>query len=154
MLFPRFAYLANPDNSREYDFTFDWQKTITADLAFSIGDTFTHLTNTVKPNGTIGTLNGWGNIETQLEYQLYVNPEHEFIVSTAVSVEWGHTGDVGIGFADPFTSITAKGFRRQGLWRCGGRVGEAHRGHRRNRLHLVNPPDRRDGSGPIRQRSD
>jgi hypothetical protein len=112
---PSFAYLANPDNSREYDFTFDWQKTITADLAFSIGDTFTHLTNTVKPNGTIGTLNGWGNIETQLEYQLYVNPEHEFIVSTAVSVEWGHTGDVGIGFADPFTSITAKGFVGKGF---------------------------------------
>ena len=68
-----------------------------------------HLTNTVKPNGTIGTLNGWGNIETQLEYQLYVNPEHEFIVSTAVSVEWGHTGDVGIGFRSIYDHLR-KGF--------------------------------------------
>ena len=112
---PTFAYLANPDNSNEFDFNFDYAKTITADLGFSIGDTFTHLTNTVKPDGTIGTLNGWGNIETQLKYQLYVNPEHEFIVSTAVSVEWGHTGDVGAGFADPFTSITAKGYVGKGF---------------------------------------
>jgi hypothetical protein len=114
---PTFAYLANPDNSNEYDFNFnfDYAKTITADLGFSIGDTFTHLTNTVKPDGTIGTLNGWHNIETQLKYQLYVNPEHEFIVSVAGSVEWGHTGDVGIGFADPYLSITAKAYVGKGF---------------------------------------
>jgi hypothetical protein len=112
---PLFTYAPNPDGSNEYDFGFAWQKTITADLSFSIGDTFTHLTNTVKPNGTIGTLNGWHNIETQLKYQLYVNPEHEFIVSVAGSVEWGHTGDVGIGFADPFSSITAKAFVGKGF---------------------------------------
>ena len=112
---PLFTYAPNPDGSNEYDFRFAWQKTITADLSFSIGDTFTHLTNTVKPDGTIGTLNGWHNIETQLKYQLYVNPEHEFIVSVAGSVEWGHTGDVGIGFADPFSSITAKAFVGKGF---------------------------------------
>jgi hypothetical protein len=112
---PLFTYATNPDGSSEYDFGFAWQKTITADLSFSIGDTFTHLTNTVKPDGTIGTLNGWHNIETQLKYQLYVNPEHEFIVSVAGSVEWGHTGDVGIGFADPFSSITAKAFVGKGF---------------------------------------
>jgi hypothetical protein len=112
---PLFTYAPNPDGSDEYDFGFAWQKTITADLSLSIGDTFTHLTNTVKPDGTIGTLNGWHNIETQLKYQLYVNPEHEFIVSVAGSVEWGHTGDVGIGFADPFSSITAKAFVGKGF---------------------------------------
>ena len=31
------------------------------------------------------------------------------------AVEWGHTGDVGIGFADPFTTITAKGFVGKGF---------------------------------------
>jgi hypothetical protein len=112
---PSFAYFANPDNSNEFDFGVEWQKTITADLSFFIGDTFTHLTNTVKPNGTIGTLNGWGNIETQLKYVPYQNAEHEFIVAIAGNVEWGHTGDVGIGFADPFTSITAKGFVGKGF---------------------------------------
>jgi hypothetical protein len=112
---PTFAYVANPDNSNEYDFNFDYAKTITADLGFSIGNTFTHLTNTMKPDGTIGTLNGWHNIETQLKYQLYVNPEHEFIVSLASSVEWGHTGNVGSGFADPYSSITAKGYVGKGF---------------------------------------
>jgi len=41
---PTFAYIANPDNSNEYDFNFFYQKTITYDLSFSIADTFTHLT--------------------------------------------------------------------------------------------------------------
>jgi hypothetical protein len=114
MALPAFAYIANPDNSNEFDFAVEWQKTITADLSFSIGSAFTHLTHTVKPDGTIGTLNGWNNIETQLKYQLYTNAEHEFIVSVAGNVEWGHTGSLTIG-ADPYTSITAKGFVGKGF---------------------------------------
>ncbi len=97
----------------------------------------------MKPDGTIGTLNGWGNIETQLKYQLYTNAEHEFIVSTAVSVEWGHTGDVGVGFADPFTSITAKGYVGKGFGDVDAEWLKPYRGDWRSRLHLVNPPDRR-----------
>ncbi|HUZ90739.1 MAG TPA: hypothetical protein VMU78_02385 [Methylocella sp.] len=112
---PLFSYVPNPDNSNAYGFGFEWQKTITADLSFAIGDTFTHLTHTVKPDGTIGTLNGWDDIETQLKYQLFVNPEHEFIVSVAGSVAWGHTGDVGAGFADPYSSITAKAYVGKGF---------------------------------------
>ncbi len=53
LVLPMFSYLANPNNefipnstgSNEYDFNFDYAKTITYNLAFSIGDTFTHLTN-------------------------------------------------------------------------------------------------------------
>jgi hypothetical protein len=112
---PTFSYFANPDNSNEFDFNFDYAKTITKDLGFSIGNTFTHLTNTMKPDGTIGTLNGWHNIDTQLKYSLYQNPEHEFIVATAVAAEIGHTGDVGAGFADPFSSITAKAYVGKGF---------------------------------------
>ena len=118
---PTFAYTANPDNSNEYDFIFEWQKTITKDLSFSIGDTLKHITNTLVFTDPVtgfmrfGTLTGWGNIETQLKYQLYVNPEHEFIVLAAVNAEWGHTGNVGSGLADPFTSITVKGFVGKGF---------------------------------------
>ena len=96
------------------------QKTITADSGFRSEKAFTHLTNAVKPDGTIGTRNGWSNIETQLKYQLFVNPEHEFIVSVAGSAEWGHTGDVGGGFADPYYVDHGERLRRQRLWRCGG----------------------------------
>src|SRR5437763_6963587 len=43
---PTFSYFPNADNSNNYNFLFEWQKTITKDLSFFIGDTFTHLTNT------------------------------------------------------------------------------------------------------------
>jgi hypothetical protein len=111
---PTFSYAPNPDGSNANNFLFEWQKTITKDLSFFIGDTFTHLTNTVKPDGTIGTLNGWHNIDTQLKYQLYVNPEHEFIVSTAVNADWGNTGNPTIG-AGRFTALTAKGYVGKGF---------------------------------------
>ncbi len=104
---PVFSYVPNPDGSNAYGFTFQWQKTITADLSFFIGDTFTHLTHTLKPDGTIGTLNGWDNIETQLRYTFYQNAEHEFILSTSGHASWGNTGNVGSGFADPHTILTA-----------------------------------------------
>src|SRR5215468_3066543 len=76
---PTFSYMPNPDNSNAYNFLFEWEKTITADLSFFVGDTFTHLTHTalftnpVTGLTTFGTLNGWHNIDTQLRYQLYVN---------------------------------------------------------------------------------
>jgi hypothetical protein len=67
-----------------YTFAWEYAKTITADLGVSIGSGFTHQSN---PSS-----NGWGNIETQVKYVFYQNPEHEFIVAGAVNVEWGHTG--------------------------------------------------------------
>lgn len=112
---PIFGYVPNPDGSNAYGFGFEWQKTITADLSFFIGDTFTHLTHTLKPDGTTGTLNGWGNIETQLRYAFYQNAEHEFITSASISSEWGHTGNVGSGFAEPFTALTASGYIGKGF---------------------------------------
>ncbi len=111
---PSFAYIANPDNSNEFDYRFEWQKTITYNLSFSIGSALTHLVNTVRPNGTIGGLTGWQNIETQLKWAPYQNAEHEFIVSVAGSAEWGHTGNASVG-AEPFTSLTAKGFVGKGF---------------------------------------
>ena len=104
---PVFGYIPNPDGSNAYGLGFEWQKTITADLSFFIGSNFTHLTHTVKPDGTIGTLNGWDNIETQLRYTFYKNPEHEFLLSVSGSASWGNTGNVGSGFADPHTGLTA-----------------------------------------------
>ncbi len=70
---PMFAYIANPDNSNEFDFNFAYQKTITYDLSFSIADTFTHLTNALRADGTLGTINGWKNLRTQLKYVPYQN---------------------------------------------------------------------------------
>jgi hypothetical protein len=111
---PTFAYIANPDNSNEYDFNFFYQKTITYDLSFSIADTFTHLTNALRSDGTIGTINGWKNLRTQLKYVPYQNAEHEFIVAVAGSVAWGDTGNASIG-ADRFSSLAARAFVGKGF---------------------------------------
>ncbi len=53
-------------------------------------------------------------LETQLKYVPYQNAEHEFIVAVAGSAEWGHTGNASVG-AEPFTSLTAKGFVGKGF---------------------------------------
>jgi hypothetical protein len=111
---PTFAYIANQDNSNEHDFTFFYQKTITYDLSFSIADTFTHLTHALKSDGTIGTINGWKQLRTQLKYVPYQTPEHEFIVAVAGSVAWGDTGNASIA-PEQFSLLTAKGFVGKGF---------------------------------------
>jgi hypothetical protein len=111
---PSFAYVANPDNSNQFDYRFAWQKTITYDSSFTVGSALTHLVNTMRPDGSIGGVTGWQNVETQLKYVPYQNAEHEFIVSVAGNVEWGHTGNASVG-ADAFSSITAKGFVGKGF---------------------------------------
>jgi hypothetical protein len=111
---PTFSYFANPDNSNEFDFNGAFQKTITYNLSFSIADTFTHLTNALKADGTIGTINGWKTLRTQLKYVPYQNAEHEFIVSVAGSVAWGETGNDSIA-PDPSSDLTVKGFVGKGF---------------------------------------
>jgi hypothetical protein len=111
---PSFAYIANPDNSNQFDYRIEYQKTITYNLSFSIGSALTHLTNTMRPNGNFGGVTGWQNLETQLKWVPYQNYEHEFIVAVAGSAEWGHTGNASVG-AEPFTAITAKGFVGKGF---------------------------------------
>jgi hypothetical protein len=114
---PSFAYTAaaNPDGTLgplTYGFDWEYSKTITYNLAFSVGSSFIHQVNP--------SANSWSNIETQLKYGLYQNAEHEFIVSVAGSVEWGNTGT---GFNNPnlasppdtVTSLTAKAYVGKGF---------------------------------------
>lgn len=111
---PSFAYATNPDGSLQYDFALEWQKTITRDWSISVGSAFTHLSNALKSDETLGTLNGWQNLETATKYQLYTNAEHEFIISAGGSVEWGHTGTASVG-AEPFSAITGGLFVGKGF---------------------------------------
>ena len=41
------------------------------------------------------TRNGWQNLEATLKYKVYVNPEHEFMLSLGVSREFARTGTNG-----------------------------------------------------------
>ncbi len=76
---PSFAYMAasNYDGTLgpiSYTLGWEYAKTITADLGFSVGsEGYTWQKNPAAE--------GWANIETQLKYVFYQNPEHEFIIA-------------------------------------------------------------------------
>jgi hypothetical protein len=113
---PAFAYMPggiepngsiDPDN---YNLGWEYAKTITPDLGVSIGsDGYSWQRN---PSAS-----GWANIETQMKYVFYQNPEHEFIVAGATSVEWGSTGSPASSSlpSDPFTTVTPKVYIGKGF---------------------------------------
>ncbi|QXX75657.1 hypothetical protein MHY1_02487 [Methylovirgula sp. HY1] len=113
---PAFAYMpgaVNPDGtlgSDGYNLGWEYMKTITPDLGVSIGSSgYTWQRNP--------SAEGWGNIETELKYVFYQNPEHEFIVAGATSIEWGGTGSSASASlpSDPFTTVTPKLFIGKGF---------------------------------------
>ncbi|HUO53515.1 MAG TPA: hypothetical protein VMU18_02150, partial [Rhodoblastus sp.] len=105
---PTFAYMAsaNADGSPgSYNYSLGWEyaKTITADLGFSIGsEGFNWQT---RPYAQ-----GWSNLETQLKYVMWQDPKAEAIVATAVSYEWGNTGSPQSASlpSDPYSTLTFK----------------------------------------------
>ena len=113
---PAFAYMPaalNPDGTlgpSSYTLGWEYAKTITADLGISIGsEGYTWQKN---PDAQ-----GWANLETQLKYVFYQNPEHEFIIAGATSIEWGSTGSSASASlpSDPFTTITPALFIGKGF---------------------------------------
>ena len=48
---------------------------------------------------------GFQNLETTFKYRVYKNPEHEFVLSAGLSIEWGGSGAQGVG-AERFTVYT------------------------------------------------
>jgi len=112
---PTFAYLtaANPDRSPgaiSYTLGWEYAKTITADLGFSIGSE--GYTWQKRPNAA-----GWANIETQLKYVFYQDPAHEFIVAGALNVNWANTGSPQSASlpSTPFSTVTTKAYIGKGF---------------------------------------
>ena len=111
---PTFSYLTLPNGDGTFNQSFgiggQLQKTITPTLSLSIGsDGVTFQRN---PRAT-----GFANVETELKYVFYQNPEHEFIVSGAVNAEFGGTGSAPTSSlpADPFSTITPRLFVGKGF---------------------------------------
>ena len=113
---PTFQWnLQDTDSGRvnAYDFDFEFDKRITKD--FGIGIAYGGFGIT-QPAGGGGSQFGWHNLELSAKYQLYVNPEHELLVSVGVTHEFGSTGTTNVGdFADPYgstqpTIYAGKGF--------------------------------------------
>ena len=96
---------------RQRDISAEFSKRITEDFAISFGSTYTFL-GSMDP--TVPGANGFQNFETTFKYRVFKNPEHEFVMSVGLSVEWGGTGAQSVG-ADPFNTYTPTLYFGKGL---------------------------------------
>jgi hypothetical protein len=91
---PTFTFLPQPTDGGPapglYNLGFEFDKRITEDFGFSISDGYQWL-----HTPGVGTASGWQNVELGLKYKVYVNPEHEFMLSLGVSREFARTGATG-----------------------------------------------------------
>jgi hypothetical protein len=97
---------------RHRDISAEFSKRITEAFAVSFGSTFSSFRPPGGPTG-MGT-SGFQNLETTFKYRVFKDPEHEFVMSVGLSVEWGGTGAQSVG-ADPFNTYTPTLFFGKGL---------------------------------------
>ena len=118
---------------KQRDVSGEFSKRITEDFAISLGATYTWLSAPGGPDGAGAS--GWQNLETTFKYRIYRNPEHEFVASIGLGVEWGGTGVAKVG-ADPFNAYTPTIFFGKGLGDLPDTVGmaQAVRDHGPGRL--------------------
>ena len=95
--------------SHEYDFNFEYDKTITPNFGLGINYGF----NVIQTNGS-PTQTGTQNLFLTGKYQAYINPEHEFIASIGLQREFGNTGNTQTG-ADEYGATTPIGYFGKGL---------------------------------------
>jgi hypothetical protein len=97
---------------KELDISGEYSKRITEDFAVSIASTWTRL---YAPGGPMMSgANGFQNLETTFKYRVYKNPEHEFVASVGLNIEWGGSGAQDIG-AERFTVYTPTFYFGKGL---------------------------------------
>ena len=114
MSLPTFDSFKTGDNPsfKQRDISGEFSKRITEAFAVSFAPTYSHLS---APGGLTGMgASGFQNFETTFKYRVFKNPEHEFVLSAGLSVEWGGTGANIIG-ADPFNTYTPTVFFGKGL---------------------------------------
>ena len=95
--------------ARQLDVSVEYSKRITESFGISVEPTWTH---PVRPGGP--NASGFQNLETSFKYQFLTVPEHEFVMSAALAVEWGNTGAAGVG-AESFTTYTPTIFMGKGF---------------------------------------
>ena len=87
--------------AKELDISGEISKRITEDFGISIGDGWTQIRQPGNP-----TISGFGNLETAFQYQLLKDPTHETAMLLGLVVEWGGTGAIHSGIADPYSTLT------------------------------------------------
>jgi hypothetical protein len=96
---------------RQRDISGEFSKRITEDFAIILGSTYTFLSPT---DPTAPGANGFQNLETTFKYRLFKSPEHEFVMSAGLTVEWGGSGSATIG-AEPFNHYVPTIYFGKGL---------------------------------------
>ena len=108
---PTVSRFKNGDDpsARQTDISAEFSKRITDTFGVSVGTTWTHL----RPPGAPG-VSGFQNVETSFKWQALTVPQHEFVMSVALNVEWGGTGAQSIG-AERFNTYTPTLFFGKGF---------------------------------------
>ena len=108
---PTVAWFKTADDppGLQTDVSVEYSKRITDTFGVSVGSTWTHL----RPSG-LPSQSGFQNVETTFKYQFLTLPEREFVMSAAISAEWGNTGAAGVG-AEAFTTYTPTLFFGKGF---------------------------------------
>jgi len=97
---------------RQRDISTEFSKRITDAFAVSFGATYSHFS---PPGGPMAMgASGFQNVDTGFKYRLLKDPEHEFVMSVGLGIEWGGTGAKSIG-ADSFNTYTPSLFFGKGL---------------------------------------
>ena len=105
LAFPTIALSRTGDDPsfRQLDVSVEFSKRITEDFAVSFAPTWSRL---YAPGGpAMKGARGFQNLETTFKYRLFKNPEHEFVMSAGLEIEWGGSGARDVG-AERFTVYT------------------------------------------------
>jgi hypothetical protein len=92
---------ADPTGGQSYSFEADIAKRLTSDL----GITASYSWNYFQPKGSPAQY-GFGGLGTGIQYQLFIDNEHEFMGLLGLDVDWGHTGAINHGGADDHTTLS------------------------------------------------
>ena len=114
LAFPTVSMFKTGDDPsvKQRDVSAEFAKRVTEDFAVSLTPTWTKIYAPGGPNMT--GANGFQNLETLFKYRVYKNPEHEFVLSAGLSIEWGGSGAQGVG-AERFTVYTPTVYFGKGL---------------------------------------
>jgi hypothetical protein len=96
---PGFVKLPDTATTREVDFPTTYSRLVTKDLGVFFTETFR-----VIEDANRGTRSGFDNFVIGAQYQLYTNPEHQFVVTVGGTAAIGGTGSPGI--ASSFSTLT------------------------------------------------
>jgi hypothetical protein len=96
---PFFVKLPDTTTTREFDIPTTYSRLVTRDWAVFFTETFRDIEDANRR-----TRSGFDNLVIGTQYQLYTNPEHQFVVTVGGTAAIGGTGAPGI--ASSFSTLT------------------------------------------------